>query len=60
MKRKGLAACIVFAGISLAPIGTHIFADEQPLAGYSVESSQTEKQWEEKMRAIPEPDNVRD
>ena len=59
MKRKGLVASIVFAGISLAPIGTHIFADEQPLAGYSVESSQAEKQWEEKMRAIPEPDKVR-
>lgn len=60
MKRKGLIAVVVFASISLAPVGAHIFADEQPLAGYSAESSQTEKQWEEKMRAIPEPDNVRD
>ncbi|MGC1415748.1 MAG: transferrin receptor-like dimerization domain-containing protein [Candidatus Acidiferrum sp.] len=60
MNRSGLIASIVFASISLAPIGAHVVADEKPLAGYSVESSRTEKQWEEKMRAIPEPDNIRD
>ncbi|MGB8475593.1 MAG: M28 family metallopeptidase [Candidatus Acidiferrum sp.] len=59
MNRRVLAASIVFASISLAPIGAHVVADEKPLAGYSVESSRTEKQWEEKMRAIPEPDNIR-
>ncbi len=60
MNRSGLIASIVFASISLAPIGAHVVADEKPLAGYSVESSRTEKQWEEKMRAIPEPDNIRE
>ncbi|MGC2890752.1 MAG: transferrin receptor-like dimerization domain-containing protein [Candidatus Acidiferrum sp.] len=60
MNRRSLVASIVFAGISLAPIGAHVVADEQPLAGYSVESSRAEKQWEEKMRAIPDPDNIRD
>jgi N-acetylated-alpha-linked acidic dipeptidase len=45
--------------MSLAPIGTHVVADEQPLAGYSAESSRTERQWEEKMKAIPEPDKIR-
>ncbi|MGC2830065.1 MAG: transferrin receptor-like dimerization domain-containing protein [Candidatus Acidiferrum sp.] len=60
MNRRSLVASIVFAGISLAPIGAHVVADEQPLAGYSVESSHAEKQWEEKMRAIPDPDNIRD
>jgi N-acetylated-alpha-linked acidic dipeptidase len=59
MNRRGLLASIVFAGISLAPIGTHVVADEQPLAGYSVESSRAERQWEEKMRAIPDPDKIR-
>jgi N-acetylated-alpha-linked acidic dipeptidase len=60
MNRSGLIASIVFASISLAPIGAHVVADEKPLAGYSVESSRAEKQWEEKMRAIPEPDNIRE
>jgi len=60
MNRKGLVASIVFATISLAPVGTHLVADEQPLAGYSVESSRAERQWEEKMRAIPDPDKVRE
>ncbi len=60
MNRSGLIASIVFASISLAPIGAHVVADEKPLAGYSIESSRTEKQWEEKMRAIPEPDNIRE
>jgi N-acetylated-alpha-linked acidic dipeptidase len=60
MNRSGLIASIVFASISLAPIGAHVVADEKPLAGYSVESSRTERRWEEKMRAIPEPDNIRE
>ena len=36
-----------------------VTADEVPLYGYSAESSRAEKQWEEKMRAIPSPDNLR-
>jgi N-acetylated-alpha-linked acidic dipeptidase len=59
MDRSAFVACIVFASISLAPIGGHVVADEQPLAGYSVESSRAERQWEEKMRAIPDPENIR-
>ncbi len=60
MNRSGLIASIVFASISLAPIGAHVVADEKPLAGYSVESSRTEKQWEEKMRALPKPKIMRE
>ena len=37
----------------------HVTADEQPLAGYSAESSRAERQWEEKMKAIPDPDKIR-
>jgi len=59
MNRRGLVASIVFAGISLAPFGKHVVADEQPLAGYSAESSRVERQWEEKMKAIPDPDKIR-
>jgi len=59
MNRTAAIASILFVGISLAPIGSHVAADEQPLFGYSTESSRTERQWEEKLRAIPSPDNLR-
>src|SRR5580658_4349296 len=59
MNRRSLFATIVFTSISLAPIGTHVVADEQPLAGYSAESSRAERQWEEKMKAIPDPIKIR-
>src|SRR6202162_5973417 len=59
MKRTAAIASILFVGISLAPVGNHVAADEQPLFGYSAESSRTERQWEEKLRAIPSPENLR-
>src|SRR5271169_3058888 len=59
MNRRALVASIVFASISLAPAGRHVTADEQPLAGYSAESSRAERQWEEKMKAIPDPQKIR-
>jgi N-acetylated-alpha-linked acidic dipeptidase len=59
MNRSALLASLLFAGLSLAPIGGHVVADEQPLFGYSAESSRAERQWEEKLRAIPSPDNLR-
>src|ERR1700740_1297114 len=59
MKRWSIIAGVVFAGISLAPLGAHVTAEEQPLFGYSADSSRTERQWEEKLRAIPSPENLR-
>jgi N-acetylated-alpha-linked acidic dipeptidase len=59
MNRRVIIAVLFFAGLSLAPIRTHVAADERPLFGYSAESSRTERQWEEKLRAIPSPDNLR-
>jgi N-acetylated-alpha-linked acidic dipeptidase len=59
MNRRVIIAVVFFAGLSLAPIRTNVIADEQPLFGYSAESSRTERQWEEKLRAIPSPDNLR-
>jgi N-acetylated-alpha-linked acidic dipeptidase len=59
MNRSALLVSFLFAGLSLAPIGSHVLADEQPLFGYSAESSRAERQWEEKLRAIPSPDNLR-
>jgi N-acetylated-alpha-linked acidic dipeptidase len=43
----------------LAPVGHCVIAEEQPLYGFSAESSETERQWEEKLRAIPSPENLR-
>ena len=59
MKRNLVWAAVLFLGISLAPLGPHVIADEQVLAGYSAESSRTERQWEEKFKAIPSPENLR-
>src|SRR6202521_5961702 len=59
MNRRSIIAGMLFAGVSLAPFGSHVIADERPLFGYSAESSRTERQWEEKLRAIPSPDNLR-
>jgi len=58
--RSVLLAGIAICGVSLAPAKSRVTADETPaLYGYSAESSQLERQWEEKMRAIPEPANLR-
>ena len=46
--------------VSLAPAKSRVTADETPnLYGYSSESSRVERQWEEKMRAIPDSNNLR-
>src|SRR5258707_13451592 len=34
--------------------------EEAPLFGFSAESSRTERQWEEKFKAIPKPENLRE
>src|SRR5437016_7063479 len=59
MNRTAAIASILFAGITLAPLGSHVIADEPPLFGYTAESSRIEHQWEEKLRAIPSPDKLR-
>ena len=53
-------AAFVFGLIFLTPLKSHVTADDVPLYGYSAESSRTERQWEEKMRAIPDPKNLRE
>src|SRR6516165_4708616 len=57
--RPLLLSALLLAGISLAPVHANVTADDQPLFGYSAESSRAERQWEEKLRAIPSPDNLR-
>jgi hypothetical protein len=51
-------ACLIAIG-TLA-VHSRVAADESPLYGYSAESSRAERQWEEKFRAIPSPDNMRE
>src|SRR5215469_14129883 len=55
-----LPASILFACLWFAPVGHHVIAGEPPLYGFSPQSSQSERQWEEKVRAIPSPENLRD
>jgi N-acetylated-alpha-linked acidic dipeptidase len=59
MYRRIFAALAVSASLAFAPFGTQVVADDQPLLGYSAESSRTERQWEDKLRAIPSTDNLR-
>jgi N-acetylated-alpha-linked acidic dipeptidase len=59
MNRRFIVAGLFFATVSIAPLGTHVVADEQTLFGFSAESSRAERQWEEKFKAIPSPDNLR-
>jgi N-acetylated-alpha-linked acidic dipeptidase len=59
MNRRVAFTSLLFVGLSLAPVGGHVVADEQPFSGYSAASSRTERQWEEKLRAIPTSDNLR-
>jgi N-acetylated-alpha-linked acidic dipeptidase len=59
MNRRVAIAALAAIFFSLAPLGRHVAADERPLLGYSAESSRAERQWEEKLRAIPSPENLR-
>jgi N-acetylated-alpha-linked acidic dipeptidase len=54
-----LPPSILFACLWFAPVGHHVIAGEPPLYGFSPQSSQSERQWEEKVRAIPSPENLR-
>ena len=56
MKQTLVCAGMVWAGFFLSAAAT---ADEAPLYGYSAESSRTERGWEEKLRAVPSPENMR-
>ena len=58
MNRNVLAGSFLLA-VSIAFAGSYVIADDAPLAGYSVESSHTERDWEQKFRATPDPANLR-
>ena len=58
MNRNVLAGSFLLA-VSIAFAGSYVIADDAPLAGYSVESSHAERDWEQKFRATPDPANLR-
>src|ERR1700682_1162730 len=64
MNRSVAVGCVLLSGLALTIAGAYkvakVSADDQPLAGYSSESSRPERQWEEKLREIPSPDNLRE
>lgn len=63
MKRSVAVACVLSGALAFSLAGSYhvseVVADEQTLAGYSAESSRAERQWEEKLREIPSPENLR-
>src|SRR6516164_844268 len=59
MKRAVFIAAGLLAGAASMPFFHSTTGDEAPLFGFSAESSRAERQWEEKFRAIPNPENHR-
>jgi N-acetylated-alpha-linked acidic dipeptidase len=59
--RKLLAALVIFSftsgTLSAAPQGTA--PGDKPLTGYTRANSQTQRQWEQKFRAIPDPAKIK-
>jgi len=47
-------------GAGFAPLQSMMTADDTPLYGFSSDASRTERQWEEKFKAIPDPNNLRE
>src|ERR1051326_178314 len=46
--------------VLVAVVGTQLSAQSQPLLGFTSQSSQQERTWEEKFRALPNPDLLRE
>jgi len=62
---NGENACALAPRLSLLVVSCLLLLattpdNEQPLGGYSATSSRSERDWEAKFRAIPEPQNQRD
>src|SRR6266851_8260894 len=60
MKNRLFFLIVVLAGVLLLPVRKFTAADEPMLSGFSAESSRAERQWEEKFKAIPSPQLMRD
>src|SRR5437868_5014433 len=55
---RRFAALLLICALNFSP--WTLAADESELVGYSPRSSQTEREWENKFRAIPDPANLRE
>ena len=51
---------VVLASLSLLVSAPHAPAGEEPLQGFTLESSGLERQWEDQFRALPSPDKLRE
>ena len=58
-KKVVLSAGVLSAGIAWFSLTASVIADESQLYGFTPESSRAERQWEEKLRAVPSPENMR-
>jgi len=54
---RQLAALLLIFSLNLCPLTFAV--DENALVGYSTQSSRSERDWENKFRAIPDPANLR-
>src|SRR6187431_1733837 len=52
---RPFAACLLSLTL-LAPTG---FPADDPIRGYSADAARTQREWENKFRAIPDPANLR-
>jgi len=59
MKRGVVISAGLLAGTACVPFLRSAMGDEAPLFGFTAESSRVERQWEEKFRMIPNPENHR-
>jgi N-acetylated-alpha-linked acidic dipeptidase len=60
MKNAVIVSVCLLVVLPLIPLRTIVTADEPVLFGFSAESSRAERQWEEKFKAIPNPQRMRD
>lgn len=60
MKRIFAIAAGLLVGAACTPLLRSSTGDDAPIFGFSAESSRAERQWEEKFKAIPKPENLRE
>src|SRR6201998_4349208 len=60
MRTRALVTALLFALLLFLPVRRATTADEPALSGFSMESSHGERQWEEKFKAIPSPQLMRE
>ena len=60
MRSLSRIAALALLCVMIVPLGMLASGDEKPIDGFSADSSRTERQWEEKFKAIPQPENLRE